>query len=131
MQEKKVEACVDRLFNEMNAGMSCLNLHVDHRLGLFQALADAGSATSRDISHSTGYVERYVREWLEFMTAGRYLTHDADFETLSLPEEHIAALLDPHSPSSAIGVMGSVPSFASVAVLPIENPQLRFYRLHT
>ena len=95
MEEKKVEACADRLFNEMNAGMSCLNLHVDHRLGLFQALADAGSATSRDISHSTGYVERYVREWLEFMTAGRYLTHDADFETLSLPEEHIAALLDP------------------------------------
>ena len=51
MEEKKVEACADRLFNEMNAGMSCLNLHVDHRLGLFQALADAGSATFRDISH--------------------------------------------------------------------------------
>ena len=64
MDEKKVEACVDRLFNEMNAGMSCLNLYVGHRLGLFQALADAGSATSHDISHSTGYVERYVREWL-------------------------------------------------------------------
>ena len=61
-----------------------------------------------------------VREWLECMTAGRYQTHDADFETLSLPEEHIAALLDPDSRSSAIGVMGRVPSFASVAVLPIE-----------
>ena len=130
MDEKKVEACVDRLFNEMNAGMSCLNLYVGHRLGLFQALADAGSATSRDISHSTGYVERYVREWLECMKAGRYLTHDSDSEILSLPEEHTAALLDPDSPSSAIGVMGWVPNFASVAVLPIENPQFRFYRLN-
>ena len=130
MDEKKVEACVDRLFNEMNAGMSCLNLYVGHRLGLFQALADAGSATSHDISHSTGYVERYVREWLECMTAGRYPTHDADSEILSLPEEHTAALLDPDSPSSAIGVMGWVPRFASVAVLPIENPQFRFYRLN-
>ena len=130
MDEKKVEACVDRLFNEMNAGMSCLNLYVGHRLGLFQALADAGSATSHDISHSTGYVERYAREWLECMTAGRYPTHDADSEILSLPEEHTAALLDPDSPSSAIGVMGWVPRFASVAVLPIENPQFRFYRLN-
>ena len=130
MEEKKVEACVDRLFNEMNAGMSCLNLYVGHRLGLFQALADAGSATSHDISHSTGYVERYVREWLECMKAGRYLTHDSDSEILSLPEEHTAALLDPDSPSSAIGVMGWVPNFASVAVLPIENPQFRFYRLN-
>ena len=130
MDEKKVEACVDRLFNEMNAGMSCLNLYVGHRLGLFQALADAGSATSHDISHSTGYVERYVREWLECMKAGRYLTHDSDSEILSLPEEHTAALLDPDSPSSAIGVMGWVPRFASVAVLPIENPQFRFYRLN-
>ena len=130
MDEKKVEACVDRLFNEMNAGMSCLNLYVGHRLGLFQALADAGSATSHDISHSTGYVERYVREWLECMTAGRYLTHDADSEILSLPAEHTAALLDPDSPSSAIGVIGWVPRFASVAVLPIENPQFRFYRLN-
>ena len=130
MEEKKVEACADRLFNEMNAGMSCLNLYVGHRLGLFQALADAGSATSHDISHSTGYVERYVREWLECMKAGRYLTHDSDSEILSLPEEHTAALLDPDSPSSAIGVMGWVPNFASVAVLPIENPQFRFYRLN-
>ncbi len=130
MDEKKVEACVDRLFNEMNAGMSCLNLYVGHRLGLFQALADACSATSHDISHSTGYVERYVREWLECMKAGRYLTHDSDSEILSLPEEHPAALLDPDSPSSAIGVMGWVPRFASVAVLPIENPQFRFYRLN-
>ena len=130
MDEKKVEACVDRLFKEMNAGMSCLNLYVGHRLGLFQALADAGSATSHDISHSTGYVERYVREWLACMKAGRYLTHDSDSEILSLPEEHTAALLDPDSPSSAIGVMGWVPNFASVAVLPIENPQFRFYRLN-
>ena len=130
MDAKKVEACVDRLFNGMNAGMSCLNLYVGHRLGLFQALADAGSATSHDISHRAGTVERYVREWLECMTAGRYLTHDADSERLSLPEEHTAALLAPDSPSSAIGVMGWVPSFASVAVLPIENPQFRFYRLN-
>ena len=64
------------------------------------------------------------------MTAGRYPTHDADSEILSLPEEHTAALLDPDSPSSAIGVMGWVPNFASVAVLPIENPQFRFYRLN-
>ena len=95
MDAKKVEACVDRLFNAMNAGMSCLNLYVSHRLGLFQALADAGSATSHDISHRAGTVERYVREWLECMTAGRYLTHDADSELLSLPEEHTAALLAP------------------------------------
>ncbi|MDP6452104.1 MAG: class I SAM-dependent methyltransferase [SAR202 cluster bacterium] len=113
MDEKKVEAFGDRLFNEMNAGMSCLSLYLGYSLGLFQALADAGPATSVDVAQSTGYVERYVREWLECMTAGGYLTHDVDSERFTLPEEHAAALLDPDSPSSAIGVIGWVTSFAN------------------
>ena len=46
MDEQKVEAFVERLFTELNAGMSCLSLYVGHRLGLFHALADVEGATS-------------------------------------------------------------------------------------
>ena len=114
MDEQKVEAFVERLFTELNAGMSCLSLYVGHRLGLFHALADVEGATSSELAETTKYNERYVREWLECMAAGSYLEHDAQSGRFSLPAEHAAALLDPDSPSSAIGVIGWIPSFASI-----------------
>ncbi|MCX8214411.1 MAG: hypothetical protein OTJ97_07910 [SAR202 cluster bacterium] len=49
MDQSKVESLVERFF-DLNAGMSCLNLYLGHRLGLFQALVDAGPVTSKQVS---------------------------------------------------------------------------------
>ncbi len=120
MDQQRVDTFVERHFTELNAGLSCLNLYLGHRLGLFQALADARPVTSHELAQITTYSERYLREWLECMTAGEYLSYDPQSRKFSLPAEHAAALLDPDSPSSAIGVIGWLPSLASVLPSLVE-----------
>jgi hypothetical protein len=67
---------MERIFSDLNAGMSCLSLYIGHRLGLFQALADAGPVTSQEFAQRTKYAERYLREWLSSMAAGGYIDYD-------------------------------------------------------
>ena len=47
---------------------------IGDRLGLWQALADGGPATSAELASRTGLVERYAAEWLASMAAAGYLT---------------------------------------------------------
>jgi 2-polyprenyl-3-methyl-5-hydroxy-6-metoxy-1,4-benzoquinol methylase len=114
MDETKIQSFQERLFTEMNAGMSSLSIYLGHRLGLFQALAEKGPVTPVELARQTGYNERYIREWLEGMAAGQYLDYDSATGRFELPAEHAAVLVDPDSPSSAIGVIGWVNSFANV-----------------
>jgi 2-polyprenyl-3-methyl-5-hydroxy-6-metoxy-1,4-benzoquinol methylase len=114
MDQSKIESFQERLFTELNAGMSCLNLQLGYRLGLIQALVEAGAVTPTELAQQTGYSERYVREWLECMAVGTYLDYDATTGRFSLPAEHAAVLVDPDSPWSAIGVLGWIPSFATI-----------------
>ena len=116
MDQTKVDGFVERLFTELNAGMSCMTLYLGYHLGLFQALADAGPVTPGKLARITSYSEKYLREWLECMAAGGYLDYDAQSVEFSLPAEHAAALLDPDGESSALGVIGWIPSLA--AALP-------------
>jgi hypothetical protein len=60
IDQQKVDAFMERIFSELNAGMSCLSLYVGHRLGLFQALAEAGPVTSQEFAQRTKYAERYL-----------------------------------------------------------------------
>ena len=46
MDQAKVDAMTERIVNDVNGAMSCLNVYLGHRLGLFEALAD--SATTLD-----------------------------------------------------------------------------------
>lgn len=114
LDQTKVNAFAERIFNDLNAGMSCLNLYLGHRLGLFQALADAGAVTPKELAERTKCSERYLREWLECMTAGGYLDYDSASVRFSLTPEHAAVLLNPDNPAYAIGAVAWIPSFASV-----------------
>ena len=42
MDDEKIEEFSERLLSEINGAMSCLNLNLGGRLGLFRALSDAG-----------------------------------------------------------------------------------------
>ena len=114
MDQSKIESFQERLFTELNAGMSCLNIQLGHRLGLFHALSNNGDATPQEFARQTGYAERYIREWLECMAAGEYLDYDPASGKFTLPEEHAAVLTDPDNPASAIGVIGWMTSLANV-----------------
>jgi SAM-dependent methyltransferase len=114
MDRKKLDAFCERLFEEFNAGMSCLTLYLGHRLGLFRALALDGPATAADLAGRTGCAERYVREWAECMAASAYVDHDPATGRFSLPEEHAVALLDRDSPAYLASRFCFIPSFARV-----------------
>jgi len=114
MDQQKLEAFGERIFGEINAGLSCLTLYLGYRLGLYQAIVDAGAATSAELANRTGYSERYLREWLECMAAGQYLDHEPVTGRFSLPPEHAAVLCDRDHPAFGIPYMLFIPSGSSI-----------------
>jgi len=82
----------DRLLRTMNEAALALMLSVGHRTGLFDVMAGKPAATSAEIAARAGLDERYVREWLAVMTAGRIADHDDATGSFSLPAGHAAWL---------------------------------------
>ena len=60
-----------RYLEILNHGALCLMISVGHRTGLFPALRRVGPCTSEQLARASHLNERYVREWLGAMTAGR------------------------------------------------------------
>ena len=67
-------------------------VEVGRRVGLFDAMARMGPATSAGIAAETGLHERYVREWLGAMVCGGVVQYDDAARTYRFPPEHAAAL---------------------------------------
>lgn len=120
MDESKVEGFQERLFAELNSGMSILNLQLGYRLGLLQVLSRSSPIDSPAQAEQTGYSERYIREWLECMAAGGYLDYDSPSGTFSLPAEYSEVLTNPDSEWSAIGVLGRLSSFGNLMPQLVE-----------
>jgi ubiquinone/menaquinone biosynthesis C-methylase UbiE len=92
LDEGKVEEFAGRLVGIMNEAMLSLMTSVGHRTGLFDTLATLPASTSEEVAKAAGLDERYVREWLNAMTVGRFVDHDAKAGTYTLPPEHAASL---------------------------------------
>ena len=60
----------------------------------------AGAATSQELAGAAGLDERYVREWLGAMTAGRIVELDPETARYTLPSEHAAWLTRAASPDN-------------------------------
>ncbi len=74
-----------------SAGLTLL-LSIGHQTGLFDAMAKLPSATSAEIAAAAGLDERYVREWLGGMAAGRVVDYDAESSTYLLPDHRAEVL---------------------------------------
>jgi SAM-dependent methyltransferase len=72
------------------------------RLGLFRALAEAGSLTPAELAERTGTAPRNVAEWASAQAAAGYLTYDGDGR-FSLSPEQSEALTDEDSPAFVVG----------------------------
>jgi 2-polyprenyl-3-methyl-5-hydroxy-6-metoxy-1,4-benzoquinol methylase len=114
MNPAKLDAFALRLFTELLAAMSALNIYLGHRLGLFQAMAEGRQVTPRDLAARTGYADRYVREWLECMAVCEYVDYDPVTDRFSLPAEHAVVLLDNDHPKYAAAFFCFGPSFARI-----------------
>ncbi|HKT36821.1 MAG TPA: hypothetical protein VJR48_00520, partial [Ktedonobacterales bacterium] len=98
-QTARRDAFVGRIFQSSLAGLEMLTVYLGNQLGLYQALAERGPATSIDLAARTNTSERYIREWLEQQAAADILRVDdvaatARERRYELPAEHAEVLLD-------------------------------------
>jgi 2-polyprenyl-3-methyl-5-hydroxy-6-metoxy-1,4-benzoquinol methylase len=98
--ETRAEAFAGRMLDMLNSGALMVMTSVGHRTGLFDALRETGAATSRELAAAAELDERYVREWLGAMTAGRIVEYEPDTARYSLPAEHAAWLTRAASPDN-------------------------------
>ena len=99
-QADAAETLARRLFADALGALELYTVYLGERLGLYQALAEGGPATSAELAGRTGTVERYVREWLEHHAASGLLAVDdpaADptARRFHLPAGHVPVLADP------------------------------------
>jgi 2-polyprenyl-3-methyl-5-hydroxy-6-metoxy-1,4-benzoquinol methylase len=93
------DALVERLSQSFLGMLDIFTIYIGDRLGLYQALADAGSLTSAELASRTDTQERYVREWLEQQTVAGILevedaTAEATARRFHVPPGHTEVLLD-------------------------------------
>jgi 2-polyprenyl-3-methyl-5-hydroxy-6-metoxy-1,4-benzoquinol methylase len=98
--EARAEAFAGRMLELLNDGALAVMISVGHRTGLLDALAEHGAATSQELADVAGLEERYVREWLGALTAGRIVDLDPEAGRYSLPAEHGAWLTRAASPDN-------------------------------
>ena len=108
----KLEQFVFRAVEEVGATLNTALVVMGDRLGLYRALAGAGSLTSSELAARTGTAERYVREWLNAQAAGGYVSYHPADGRYSLPPEQAVAFCDEDSPAYLPGLfqnaLGSV-----------------------
>jgi len=88
--ESRAGAFAGRMLDMLNSAALIVMLSVGHRTGLLDATAEHGPGTSRELAEAAGLDERYVREWLGALTAGRIVELDPETGRYSLPAEHAA-----------------------------------------
>ena len=61
----RLESLGERMSGAFLGAQELLTVHLGLELGLYQALAEMGTATAAEVAAAAGCDERYVREWLE------------------------------------------------------------------
>jgi ubiquinone/menaquinone biosynthesis C-methylase UbiE len=92
LDQARTDEFAGRLVGMLNDSMLALMTSVGHRTGLFDTLATLTPSTSAEVATAAGLDERYVREWLNAMTVGRFVEYDAGRATYFLPPEHARSL---------------------------------------
>lgn len=135
--DAKAEEFAGRILDTLNGGAVAVMLSVGHRTGLFDTMAELGSATSHQLADAAGLNERYVREWLGAMTTGRIVEHDHAGGTYRLPAEHASWLTRAASPDNLAVTAQWIPTLATVEDDIVECfqkgggvPYERFSRFH-
>jgi SAM-dependent methyltransferase len=123
LDQARVDAFGLQLIGIMNGASLALMLSIGHRTGLFDTLAGLPPATSEQIAGAAGLNERYVREWLGAMVAGRIVAYDAATRRYYLPPEHAASLTRAAGPNNMARFMQTV-----AQVAPVEDQIVRCFR---
>lgn len=122
------EAFAQRLVTDLTASFETLGVWLGLRLGLYDALAQAGASTAPELASTAGIDPRYAREWLEQQAVACVLVtteagRDADDRRYELPRPHQEVLLDQVSPYFVAPA-----SYALAGIAGVLPELLRAYR---
>jgi 2-polyprenyl-3-methyl-5-hydroxy-6-metoxy-1,4-benzoquinol methylase len=90
---ERLEAFFGQAVADCGGALGVVLAALGDRLGLFAAMADGRPVSAGELAARTGTHERYVREWLNTLAAGNYITYTAQDDAYTLPPEHALVLL--------------------------------------
>jgi SAM-dependent methyltransferase len=93
-----------RLFEAAIGSLELLSVHLGRRLGLYDALSQAGEVTVDDLAIRAAIAPRYAREWLEQQAVAGFVTvddpdADAAIRRFRLSDEQHAVFVEPEHPA--------------------------------
>jgi ubiquinone/menaquinone biosynthesis C-methylase UbiE len=103
VDEVKLNELLGKAVNEWGAAEGALLTFAGDKLGLFKAMAGAGSLTPEELAKKTHTHPRIIKEWLAAQAAGGFVTYNPAAGTYLLPEEQAFALTDENSPAYIAG----------------------------
>jgi hypothetical protein len=107
--------------NDLGAAMQGALTYIGDRMGIFKALAAAGSVTVGELATRTGLNERYLREWLGAMTAAKYIEYNPANARYTMAPEHAMILANEDSPFFMGGFMQMIVPEVSMAPKLMES----------
>jgi 2-polyprenyl-3-methyl-5-hydroxy-6-metoxy-1,4-benzoquinol methylase len=110
----RAEAFGEQIVAVLNGAALALMLSIGHETRLFDTMSEAGPVTSDELAERAALNERYVREWLGAMTAGRIVEYDAASKRYRLPPEHAASLTRAAGPRNLASVSQIIPLLGNV-----------------
>jgi SAM-dependent methyltransferase len=125
----EVEDFAGGLFMACLATMELANVELGLRLGLYEALAEAGPSTAGELALSASIVERYAQEWLEQQAVAGVMKVDdpgrpAAERRFTLPNAHAHVLLDESSDACMKPCAAVVPWLArAIDIMVAEFPR--------
>ena len=108
------EEFAERMVGAIDDASLAILLSIGHQTKLFDTLAELPLATSAQIADAAGLNERYVREWLGGVVAGRIVDYDPAAQTYSLPPHRAAVLTRAAGPDNLSRVAQFIPLLAEV-----------------
>src|SRR5262245_28077776 len=101
--EAAVQEFAQKAFGDIGAALTASLVVLGDKLGLYKAMAAAGSVDAAELASRTGTTERYVREWLNAQAAAGYVEYDAATRRYTLPEAAAVCLTQEDSPACVLG----------------------------
>lgn len=99
INEKKLNHRMEKAIIDMGAAMNAALIVIGDKLGLYQALLQAGPKNTDQLAERTGTAERYVREWIRVQAAGGYVMYHPEQDNYSLSAEQAAMLANEQRPA--------------------------------
>ena len=108
--EEAIGAFTMRFAGDLGAVAHAATVIIGDKLGLYKAIAAAGSVTAAELAEQSGCDARFLAEWLAAQAASEYAHYDASSGRYYLDPAQAACLADEGAPTFLAGGMAVVGS---------------------